>query len=925
MPAPEPATRPRRRLALFAPLIPLALLLAAMGATEALARDPSSPVQHFKAASDEVNRAQGLVRSEACGGLLTSALANTEEGSAAGCTHGLDLYEAGATQTVAASGDLPPIPDPPGIPCYTSGPYVKVLYIYDRNGTSKLNQRKPLIREIVAQADKVVNDSAAEHDVKRHVRWLMSSTCKLKVVAVGADLSLDVISLRVNLMSRGLLASSQKGLAFTESFGYGGCSGIAEARQDDRAGSNNTNNSGGMLALVYAGCWTAGESVLMGTEVATHEMLHTLGAVQPSAPNSTPMFHCTDESDVMCYEDGTGLPMRNICPVNEPELLDCERNDYFNPNPPSGSYLATHWNTARSAYLSSASPNQWDRLARPTVSLSGPTGTVSGTVTYTATAAAPSGASISHVAFEVNGTHVGSDYSAPYRLNLGTLPEEGGWGNGQKIKVTAYAVDNYFRWKASNTKQATVGNPKVRLITPTEYDIASGDMPWSATAVAGTGRTIAKVELLVNGSVKATATTAPWGGTFNARPYLGGMQVSVRVTDSAGATRTGPARWIDVQAPYVELTRPMAWDVTYADTSVLLAANASAPPGVGIKRVEFLVNATKVGTDTSAPYTYLYDASGQADGALLNVTARVVDARGHQYTSAVGQVQVEHDAHEATITAPAAGATVIGQVALTADVSPDAGWDVWSVAFLVDGQAVEWDYEAPWEASWDSLGYGYANGGHVVSVRVDASDGINSATFESSGTAVTLANPQSSLAITAPAAGSTIKGNVTVSASVSLAPGDSIWGVDFYAGSQWIGSDDSAPYRITWDTSYNHDGPVPLRAVMQSSLTWTEISSAIRTVNLANLWARPTKPAAGASVSGNVTLAAKANVDIEGDVEAVKFLIDNKVVKTDWSSPFSVSWNSASVPNGTHTLRVRVITTDGRSKTSSARSFTVAN
>jgi len=118
---------------------------------------------------------------------------------------------------------------------------------------------------------------------------------------------------------------------------------------------------------------------------------------------------------------------------------------------------------------------------------------------------------------------------------------------------------------------------------------------------------------------------------------------------------------------------------------------------------------------------------------------------------------------------------------------------------------------------------------------------------------------------------------------------------------------------------------VPLRAVISSSVTWTESQSAIRTVNLANLWARPTKPANGAIVSGTVTLAAKAHVDVEGQIEAVKFRIDDKTIRTDYVGPYSVSWKSSTVANGTHKLRVIVVTTDGRTRTSSARSFTVAN
>jgi RTX calcium-binding nonapeptide repeat (4 copies) len=153
--------------------------------------------------------------------------------------------------------------------------------------------------------------------------------------------------------------------------------GLGAMAVDETEGTWNANNgrpdmAGGQMARIDTACWG---SVLPNTEtpVEAHELFHTLGAVQANSPNSTanpsnpPGAHCTDNYDVMCYDDDgyddgvfndltDGMagdePMTIDCAdlANE-RLLDCGNDDYFSLNPAPGSYLANNWNTANSSFL----------------------------------------------------------------------------------------------------------------------------------------------------------------------------------------------------------------------------------------------------------------------------------------------------------------------------------------------------------------------------------------------------------------------------------------------------------------------------------------------------------------------------------------------------------------------------------------------
>ncbi|HEX6744337.1 MAG TPA: hypothetical protein VF087_08980 [Solirubrobacteraceae bacterium] len=134
--------------------------------------------------------------------------------------------------------------------------------------------------------------------------------------------------------------------------------GIAQVIDDDTAGPGNYSNAGGLTAIMWTNPSTQPDpSDPWQPTVMLHEITHNLGGVQQSAPNHTSNWHCTDGHDVMCYPDGSpeaASYVDTVCPLDAgaiPQTYDCGHDDYFNPAPAPGSYLDTHWNVYRSAFM----------------------------------------------------------------------------------------------------------------------------------------------------------------------------------------------------------------------------------------------------------------------------------------------------------------------------------------------------------------------------------------------------------------------------------------------------------------------------------------------------------------------------------------------------------------------------------------------
>jgi hypothetical protein len=242
----------------------------------------------------------------------------------------------------------------------SDGNRVQALYVVASDRADRSGEVVPLIRSWVADIDAIFSDSSAAFEEDYVVRWVHDEQCVVDVQtvvvpAVGDDAIFDTIHA---LAKAGYDQAGRQYLAWVDADVY--C-GIAVNYPDDSPGPDNLHNGDMPLwARVDSGCWG------LDGFVEAHELAHMFGAVQWTAPHATPFGHCTDEGDLMCYVDGPGVQMQEVCadPAAE-RLLDCNHDDYFNPHPAQGSYLADHWNVAMSSFLHDRSVDDGPE-ARPT-------------------------------------------------------------------------------------------------------------------------------------------------------------------------------------------------------------------------------------------------------------------------------------------------------------------------------------------------------------------------------------------------------------------------------------------------------------------------------------------------------------------------------------------------------------------------------
>ncbi len=278
-----------------------------------------------------------------------------------------------------------------------------------------------------------------------------------------------------------------------------------------------------------------------------------------------------------------------------------------------------------------------------------------------------------------------------------------------------------------------------------------------------------------------------------------------------------------------------------------------------------------------------------------------------------------------SISSPANNATVSGTVSLTASASDNVG--VSRVEYFANGALLSATNVAPFSYNWSSNSV--ANGTYSLTAKAyDAAGNVG----QSSAVSVTITNAGTdttapSVAITLPANNSTVGG--TVYTTVAASDNVGVTKVEYYVNGELDYTSTTAPFGFSVATTTAHNGTYTMYAKAYDAAGNVKQSSTINfTINntTADTTAPTvsiTAPAANATVSGTVNVAASASDNI--GVAKVEFYVNGSLKGTDTAAPYSYSWDTKTVANGTYALSSKAYDAAGNVKQSSSINCTVNN
>ena len=508
----------------------------------------------------------------------------------------------------------------------------------------------------------------------------------------------------------------------------------------------------------------------------------------------------------------------------------------------------------------------------PTATITAPTtGTVvnaPGSITINANATDPDG-TISKVEFYNGATLLNTDTAAPFSYTWTGVA-------AGTYTLTAKAYDNLTATGTSTAVAVTVNaQPSVSMTAPTAGQLfAPGSSITLSANASDPDGSVSRVEFYNGATLLYTDTSSPYSYVWP-NVAAGAYSLTARAYDNTiGVTTSSTVSIVVNASPAGPIATPTANQAFSIGAPVTITVNATDSDGT-ITKVEFYDGATLLNTDTVSPYSFTW-ACTPAGSHTLN--AKTYDNSGNVTTTSV--TITCNAPPTVTITAPATGQSFATGTSVTISANAgDADGSVTKVDFFDGATLIVSDPSAPYGASWTCSPAG------THSLTAKAYD--NSGNITTSSAVSIVCNVPPTVSITAPTAGQSFASGtvVTVSANASDSDG-SIANVEFYDGATLLGSDNSAPFSVSWTTSGS--GLRSLTAKAYDNLGLSTVSSVVGvTVTAPNQPPQISLDAGVMQADGTLLITATAT-DADGSIVRVNFYDGGNYLGSDTSAPYTL-------------------------------------
>jgi hypothetical protein len=558
-------------------------------------------------------------------------------------------------------------------------------------------------------------------------------------------------------------------------------------------------------------------------------------------------------------------------------------------------------------------------ITPPTVSITTPTAGSNVTGTTTISATASDNVAVSKVEFYVDSVLKGTSTASPYSYAWSTTGLI--VNSSHSLVVKAYDTSN--NTASSSAVSVTIADvipPTVSLTAPTDGSSVTGTVPLSATASDNVG--VSKVEFYVDGSLLSTASSSPYGASWNTSSLTAGTShtVQAKAYDAAGnATLSNTAHITisDVTPPTVSISAPANGSQVTGTTTI----SATASDNVAVAHVDFYVDSILKGTSTASPYTYAWNTSGLTVNSSHSLVAKAYDTSNNTASSTAVSVTIaDVTPPTVSITAPTNGAQVTGTTTISATASDNVA--IGHVDFYVDGILKGTSTVSPYNYAWNTSAL-TAGSAHVLTAQ--AYDTSNN-TASSSAISVTIADTiPPTVSITSPASGTKVTATTTISATAS--DNIAVSKVQFYVDGILKGTSTASPYSYAWNTAGLAAGTSHALIAQAYDTSNNTASSTAVSVTIADVTPPTvsiTAPTAGSKVTGTTTISATASDNV--GVAHVDFYVDNILKGTSTASPYSYAWSTSGLTvNSSHSLVAKAYDAAGNTASSTAVAVTIAD